>query len=86
MMRCSEFTGNECKQNNTLRLIVRVWAQRLLAHGVGGYTSAFQVKRIRQTIREWWMASIRNNRCLEDLAGFTNPVVLGWMNYHHSPP
>ena len=32
-------------------------------------------KAIRQTIREWRMASTRNNQRLEDLARFTNPVV-----------
>ena len=39
-------------------------------------------KAIRQTIREWRMASTRNNQRLEDLARFTNPVVRGWMNYY----
>jgi len=37
---------------------------------------------IRQTIREWRMASTRNNQRLEDLARLTNPVVRGWMNYY----
>jgi group II intron reverse transcriptase/maturase len=35
---------------------------------------------IRQTIREWRMASTRNNQSLEDLARRVNPVVRGWMN------
>ena len=39
-------------------------------------------KRIRQTIREWRMASTRNNQRLEDLAKLTNPYVRGWMNYY----
>ena len=39
-------------------------------------------KAIRKTIREWRMASTRNNQRLEDLARFTNPVVLGWLNYY----
>jgi len=39
-------------------------------------------KAIRQTIREWRMASTRNNQRLEDLAQLTNPVVRGWMNYY----
>jgi len=39
-------------------------------------------KAIRQTIREWRMASTRNNQRLEDLARLTNPVVRGWMNYY----
>ena len=34
-------------------------------------------KAIRQTIREWRMASTRNNQRLEDLARLTNPVVRG---------
>lgn len=39
-------------------------------------------KAIRRTIREWRMASTRNNQRLEDLANLTNPVVRGWMNYY----
>jgi group II intron reverse transcriptase/maturase len=39
-------------------------------------------KRIRKTIREWRMASTRNNQRLEDLARVVNPVVRGWMNYY----
>lgn len=37
---------------------------------------------IRRTIREWRMASTRNNQRLEDLAALTNPAVRGWMNYY----
>jgi RNA-directed DNA polymerase len=37
---------------------------------------------IRRTIREWRMASTRNNQSLEDLARLVNPVVRGWMNYY----
>ena len=37
---------------------------------------------IRQTIREWRMATTRNNQSLEDLARLVNPVVRGWMNYY----
>jgi RNA-directed DNA polymerase len=39
-------------------------------------------KAIRHTIREWRMASTRNNQRLEDLARFTNPVVRGWLSYY----
>jgi RNA-directed DNA polymerase len=39
-------------------------------------------KAIWQTVREWRMASTRNNQRLEDLARLTNPVVRGWMNYY----
>lgn len=39
-------------------------------------------KAIRQTIREWRLASTRNNQRLEDLARVVNPVVRGWMNYY----
>ena len=42
--------------------------------------SAKAAKKIRQTIRDWRMASTRNNQRLEDLANFTNPVVRGWLN------
>ena len=44
--------------------------------------SAKAAKAIWQTIREWRMASTRNNQRLEDLARLTNPVVRGWMNYY----
>ncbi len=37
---------------------------------------------IRATIREWRMASTRNNQRLEDLAQLVNPSVRGWMNYY----
>ena len=37
---------------------------------------------IRQTIRDWRMASTRNNQRLEDLARLVNPVVRGWLNYY----
>jgi RNA-directed DNA polymerase len=39
-------------------------------------------KSIRKRIREWRMASTRNNQRLEDLARLTDPVVRGWMNYY----
>lgn len=39
-------------------------------------------KAIRKTIREWRMASTRNNQRLEDLARLVNPSVRGWMNYY----
>jgi RNA-directed DNA polymerase len=39
-------------------------------------------KAIRTTIRDWRLASNRNNQNLEALARFINPVVRGWMNYY----
>ncbi len=39
-------------------------------------------KQIRSTIREWRLASTRNNRELEDIARLVDPVVRGWMNYY----
>ena len=39
-------------------------------------------KTVRKTIREWRMASTRNNQSLDDLAQLVNPVVRGWMNYY----
>ena len=39
-------------------------------------------KKIRAAIREWRMASTRNNQRLEDLARLVNPSVRGWMNYY----
>jgi group II intron reverse transcriptase/maturase len=44
--------------------------------------STSAAKAIRQTIREWRMASTRNNQSLEDLARLVNPVVRGWLNYY----
>jgi RNA-directed DNA polymerase len=44
--------------------------------------SAKAAKRVRQTIREWRMASTRNNQRLEDLARHVNPVVRGWLQYY----
>lgn len=44
--------------------------------------SAKSAKAIRATIREWRMASTRNNQRLEDLARLVNPSVRGWMNYY----
>jgi hypothetical protein len=44
--------------------------------------SAKAAKAIHKTIRDWRMASTRNNQRLEDLARFTNPVVRGWINYY----
>ncbi len=44
--------------------------------------SSQAAKAIRKTIREWRMASTRNNKQLEDLARLTNPVVRGWLNYY----
>ena len=39
-------------------------------------------KSIRTTIRQWQLASTRNNQSLEDLAQLVNPAVRGWMNYY----
>jgi len=39
-------------------------------------------KAVRGTIREWRMASTRNNQRLEELARLVNPVVRGWMSYY----
>ncbi|MGE0705591.1 MAG: group II intron reverse transcriptase/maturase [Vicinamibacterales bacterium] len=39
-------------------------------------------KSIRVTIREWRMASTRNNQPLENLARLVNPVAQGWMNFY----
>jgi len=44
--------------------------------------SAKAAKRVRQTIREWRMASTRNNQRLEDLARHINPAVRGWLHYY----
>jgi RNA-directed DNA polymerase len=44
--------------------------------------SAKAAKRVRKTIRDWRMASTRNNQRLEDLARVVNPVVRGWLNYY----
>lgn len=44
--------------------------------------SAKAAKRVRYTIREWRMASTRNNQRLEDLARHVNPAVRGWLQYY----
>jgi RNA-directed DNA polymerase len=44
--------------------------------------STKSAQAVRKTIREWRMASTRNNQQLEDLARLMNPVVRGWMNYY----
>ena len=44
--------------------------------------SAKAAKAIRAQIRNWKLASTRNNQTLEDLAEVINPVVRGWMNYY----
>jgi group II intron reverse transcriptase/maturase len=44
--------------------------------------STRSARAIRKTIREWRLASTRNNQRLEDLARLINPVVRGWMNYY----
>lgn len=44
--------------------------------------SAQAAKAVRRTIREWRMASTRNNQTLEDLARLIDPAVRGWMNYY----
>ena len=50
-----------------------------------GFLPAISTKAataIRNTVREWRMASTRNHQCLEDLADLINPAVRGWMNYY----
>jgi RNA-directed DNA polymerase len=44
--------------------------------------SAKAAKAVRVTIREWRMASTRNNQSLEDLARHADPIVRGWVNYY----
>jgi group II intron reverse transcriptase/maturase len=44
--------------------------------------SSTAAKSVRKTIREWRMASTRNNQTLGDLADLVNPVVRGWTHYY----
>lgn len=44
--------------------------------------SAKAAKTVRATIRNWKLASTRNNQQLEDLARLINPIVRGWMHYY----
>jgi hypothetical protein len=37
---------------------------------------------VRQTIREWRLASTKNHYALEDLPKLVDPVVRGWMQYY----
>lgn len=39
-------------------------------------------KHVRQTIREWRLASTKNHYALEDLPKLVDPVVRGWMHYY----
>jgi len=39
-------------------------------------------KHVRQTIREWRLASTKNHYALEDLPKLVDPVVRGWMQYY----
>ena len=39
-------------------------------------------KHVRQTIREWRLASTKNHYALEDLPRLVDPVVRGWMQYY----
>jgi group II intron reverse transcriptase/maturase len=44
--------------------------------------SAKAATAIRTTIRDWRLASTRNNQRLEDLAQFVNPKIRGWVDYY----
>ncbi len=44
--------------------------------------SAKAAKAIRQTVRDWRLARTWNNRSLEDVAKWINPVVRGWVRYY----
>ena len=46
------------------------------------YRSSSLSLQLLRTIREWRLASTRNNQSLEDLAQLINPVARGWMNYY----
>jgi RNA-directed DNA polymerase len=37
---------------------------------------------IRARIRSWRLGAMRNNQSLEEIAGFVNPFVRGWVNYY----
>ena len=39
-------------------------------------------KKIRAAIRSWRLGATRNNQTLEEIAGFVNPYVRGWVNYY----
>jgi RNA-directed DNA polymerase len=39
-------------------------------------------KKIRATVRDWRLGASRNNQSLEEVAGFVNPYVRGWVNYY----
>ena len=38
-------------------------------------------KKIRATVRSRRLGATRNNQSLEEIAGFVNPYVRGWVNY-----
>ncbi len=43
--------------------------------------SAKAASAVRATIRDWRMASTRNNQSREDIARLINPTARGWLNY-----
>src|SRR4249920_1094916 len=61
-----------------------VW-RRIAGECFVGFLPAISAKAataIRTTIREWRLASTRNNQRLEDLAQFVNPKIRGWVHYY----
>ena len=39
-------------------------------------------KGIRDEVRDWRLVATKNNRSLEEIAKFINPIVRGWVNYY----
>ena len=61
------------------------WAKDRWGRYFTGFLPAISGKaarHIRQTIRDWRLATSRSYQSLEDLACLTNATVRGWMNYY----
>jgi len=86
---CKDATRRRCHENVAFDFLGYTFQPRRARNRQGKNfvsflpaISAKAAKGIRQTVRAWRIASIRNNQRLEDLAKLIDPVVRGWMNYY----
>jgi RNA-directed DNA polymerase len=84
---CKDATRRRCHENVAFDFLGYTFQPRRARNRQGKnfvsflpVVSAKAAKGIRQTVRAWRIASIRNNQRLEDLAKLIDPVVRGWMN------
>ena len=86
---CKDATRRQCHENVAFDFLGYTFQPRRARNRQGKNfvsflpaISAKAAKGIRQTVRAWGIASIRNNQRLEDLAKLIDPMVRGWMNYY----